>query len=67
MRAPSFKGLREDKPAAEVIREEPSGTTEPTEPSGTTGIGGETSAAPQTLRDTTDGATGVRGQPRRAV
>jgi len=33
MRAPSFKALRDDKPAAEVVREGPSEAEEPTEPS----------------------------------
>jgi bifunctional non-homologous end joining protein LigD len=53
MRAPSFKGLRDDKPAAAVVRERPPEADEPSEPSGTTGIGGETSAAPE--------GTGERG------
>jgi bifunctional non-homologous end joining protein LigD len=50
MRAPSFKGLRDDKPAAAVVREDLPATAEPSklsEPSGTTDIGGETSAAPE--------------------
>jgi bifunctional non-homologous end joining protein LigD len=41
MRAPSFKGLRDDKPAAAVVRED---LPADAEPSGTTSIGGETSA-----------------------
>jgi bifunctional non-homologous end joining protein LigD len=41
MRAPSFKGLRDDKPAAAVIRED---LPADAEPSGTTSTSGETSA-----------------------
>ncbi|HEX5191341.1 MAG TPA: non-homologous end-joining DNA ligase [Solirubrobacteraceae bacterium] len=52
MRAPSFKGLRDDKPAADVVREpvgteeelEMDATPDPSDPSDTTGISEETSA-----------------------
>jgi bifunctional non-homologous end joining protein LigD len=46
MRAPSFKGLRDDKPAAEVVREPvgDSDAADPSDSSATTGIGGKTSA-----------------------
>jgi bifunctional non-homologous end joining protein LigD len=66
MRAPSFKGLRDDKPAAAVVREGPPAAAEPSErsePSDRTGVGGETSAAPEQLfEDVTrrpDGALAV--------
>ena len=49
MRAPSFKGLRDDKPPAAVVREgkpAPGNPPEPSEPSGRTGIGGRRAPAP---------------------
>jgi bifunctional non-homologous end joining protein LigD len=65
MRAPSFKGLRDDKPAASVVRERLSDAdepSEPSEPSATRGSGGETSAAPGTP-ERGDGAPGMGARP----
>ena len=59
MRAPSFKGLRDDKPAAEVVREAlpvADETSETSETSDRTGTSGKTSVAPETHT----AATGAR-------
>jgi bifunctional non-homologous end joining protein LigD len=58
MRAPSFKGLRDDKPAAAVVREDTPEAPGPSEPSGTTGIDGEASAAPGKVGDADERPSG---------